>query len=70
MPRLRDTVKPMTRLLWSYEVNGASLANALKCAPKTARTKIENPDKLTLGDLTIIHRRFGIPVDDMRRCVC
>lgn len=69
MPRVRDTVSPMTRLLLAYEINGVRLANALNCAPKTARSKIENPDKLTMGDLKNIHRAFGIPVDEIRERV-
>ena len=69
VPRLRDSTNPMTRLLKGYDINGANLAVALSCAPKTARAKLENPDKLTLGDLRVIHYRFGIPCDEIRERV-
>lgn len=66
MPKLRDKTSEMTRLLRGYSINGANLSAVLSCAPKTARDKIENPDKLTLGDLRAIHRSFGVPVDELR----
>ena len=66
MPRLRDTVDPMTRLLIGYEISGNKLAKELGCAPRTAVAKIHDPDKLTLGDLRVIHIKFGVPVDEMR----
>lgn len=69
MPRLRDEKSPMTRLLLGYEISGAKLADALSCAPKTARAKIDNPGKLTLDDLRVIHLQFGVPVDEIRERV-
>ena len=69
MPRLRDCTHPMARLLRGYQINGANLAVALGCAPKTARAKLEHPDKLTLGDLQTIHLAFGVPYDELRERV-
>ena len=70
MPRLRDApVHPMTRLLKSYDLNGNNLASAIKSSPATARRKIAEPERLTLGDLRAIHYKFGIPVDELRERV-
>lgn len=70
MPRVKDTVHPLSRLLKGYEVNGKNLADCLGCAPETARKKLADPDRLTVGDLRRIHYSFGIPVDDIRELVC
>ena len=69
MPRLMDSTPPMTRLLLGYHVNGANLSEVLRCAPKTARAKIADPDKLTLGDLRAIHNAYGVPMNEIRERV-
>ena len=69
MPRVKDGTHPMTRLLRGYEVNGKNLSVALGCAEETARKKLRDPNRLTLGDLNKIHRAYGIPVDDIRELV-
>jgi hypothetical protein len=50
-------------------VNGRNLAVALGCAEITARKKLYDPDKLTLGDLEKIHRVYGIPIAELRERV-
>lgn len=64
-----ESAHPMTRLLRGYEINGRNLAVALGCAEITARKKLYDPDKLTLGDLDKIHRVFGIPIEELRERV-
>lgn len=61
-----EVAHPMTRLLRGYEVNGSNLAVALGCAEVTARKKLRDPDKLTLGDLRKIHRKFGISPNELK----
>ena len=71
MPRPRDAlVHPLTRLLKSYDINGNNLSMAIHSSPATARKKIIEPSYLTVGDMMAIHRKFGVPIDDLRRCVC
>lgn len=70
MPRLRNEVHPMTRLLLSYQLNGNNLSGAIHCSPSTARKKIKDPQFLTIGDMVAIHRKFGVPLDSLRGCVC
>lgn len=70
MPRLRNKVHPMTRLLLSYQANGNNLSAILRCSPATARKKIAEPKYLTVGDLIAINRKWAIPLDEIRRCVC
>ena len=69
MPRLRNEVHPMTRLLLSYQLNGNNLSACIGCSPATARKKIRNPMYLTMGDMITIHYKFGVPLDDLRRCI-
>ena len=69
MPRLRDTTHPLTRLLKSYDLNGENLSPILNCTPPTARNKIRNPGRLTVNDLTAIHRKVGIPIDEIRGAI-
>lgn len=69
MPRLRNEVHPMTRLLLSYQLNGNNLSACIGCSPATARRKIVEPQRLTVGDMLAIHRRFGVPLDDLRGCI-
>ena len=71
MPRLRDAPPhPMTQLLRGYSINGNSLAPVIKSSPATARKKIAEPKYLTVGDLIAINRKWAIPLDEIRRCVC
>ena len=69
MPRIRDETHPMTRLLRGYGLNGNVLSQAIRSSPATARKKINNPMYLTVGDLLTISRKWGIPMEDIRRCV-
>ena len=71
MPKLRSpTVHPMTRLLKSYDLNGNNLSEAIRCSPATARRKIVEPQRLTMGDMLAVNRKFGVPLDDLRRAIC
>lgn len=70
MPKLRaKEVHPMTRLLLSYQVNGNNLSDVIHSSPATARRKIVEPERLTMGDMLAINKKFGIPVDEIRRCI-
>lgn len=60
----------MTRLLLGYGINGSNLAPVIKSSPATARKKISEPQYLTVGDLLAINRKWAIPIDELRRCVC
>ena len=64
-----EIAHPMTRLLRGYGVNGRNLAVALGCAEITARKKLYDPDKLTLGDLAKIKRVYMISSDELRERV-
>lgn len=69
MPRVKEEVSPMTRLLKSYDVCGTTLASALRCSYPTAKKKLNDPKHLTLGDLNTIRRVYGIPVAEIRERV-
>lgn len=69
MQKTNNTIHPMSRLLYSYKINGVSLANAIGCCEPTARKKLLNPDKLTLGDLRKIHRAFKIPCEEIKGAI-
>lgn len=66
------TVPPfsrMTRLLKGYDMNGATLGKVLGCSPPTARAKINNPERLTLGDLDKLRRVGHIPLEEIREAI-
>ena len=69
MPRLRQ-IRPeydaVGRLLRGYGVTGKSLSDALGCAAATARKKLSEPKRFTLGDLSTASAKFGIPLDEIR----
>ena len=72
MPRLRQTqpdYAALGRLLRGYGANGQTLSMALGCAPATARKKLAEPKHLTLGDLSCISHKFGIPFDEVRNAI-
>ena len=69
MPRIKDNTDPLTRLLKGYGVNGNNLSVAINSSPATARKKIYEPQRLTLGDLKAIQFKFGIPVNELRERV-
>ena len=70
MPRLRDApTHSLTRLLLSYRINGNNLSVAIRSSPATARKKLDNPMRLTVGDLLIISDKWHIPMEEIRRCV-
>lgn len=71
MPYTREN-KPfskMHRLLKGYELDGPKLAAILGVSPPTAKTRLDNPEKLTLDDLDKISRRGHIPMEELRECI-
>ena len=69
MPRLRQPhtdYAAITRLLLGYGASGISVSNALGCAPATARKKMKEPKYFTLGELSTLSVRYGIPFDEVR----
>ncbi len=72
MPKLRQKkadFDALGRLLRGYGVNGASLSDAIGCAPVTARKKLAEPKYLTVGDLYRASEKFGIPMDEIRHSI-
>lgn len=69
MQTVDNGIHPLSRLLYGYKVNGKNLAVAIGCCEPTARKKLLNPEKLTLGDLKKIHEKFGIPCEELRERV-
>lgn len=56
----------MTRLLKGYDMNGVTLGKVLGCSAPTARGKIDNPERLTLGDLDKLRRVGHIPLEELK----
>lgn len=69
MPRLKSEPDKMQMLLRGYQINGANLAKAIGVAEATARKKLNDTSRLTIGDLRKIHKAFGIPCDEIRERV-
>jgi hypothetical protein len=69
MPRLRQPqadFAAVSRLLIGYGATGISVSNALGCAPATARKKLAEPKRFTLGELSCLGRKYGIPFEEIR----
>ncbi len=72
MPYIKPKEGPqekMKRLLKGYEMNGPKLAAVLRCSEPTARTRLEEPSRLTLGDLQAIRLRAHIPAEELREAI-
>ena len=72
MPRLRQTrpeFDSVSRLLKGYGANAASIARALKCAPATAKKKLDDPKRFTIEDLAHLCFAYGIPFEEMRESI-
>ena len=46
----------MYRLLKGYDLDAPALAKVLGCSVPTARAKLDDPQRINLGDLAKIHR--------------
>ena len=74
MPYIKKKEPPFTevrRLIRGYTdgTGTAELQRALGCCETTARKKLREPDKLTLGDLKRISQNLHIPVERIREAV-
>lgn len=68
----RKSKKPhekVERLLNSYKINAPALARALGCAVSTARIKLNEPERITLKDLTNIHKNCHISWEQIREAI-
>lgn len=59
----------MQRLLRGYGLNGENLAPILEVTPPTARSRLEQPEMLTLRDLDRINRFAHIPMEEIREAI-
>lgn len=73
MPYTKPLTPPryarMTRLLRGYELTAPRLAEVLNVTAPTARQKLENPSRLTLGDLDRINRFGHVPLGEIREAI-
>lgn len=59
----------MTRLLKGYGLTAPKLAEVLDVSPPTARQRLDDPSRLTLGDLDRINRFGHVPLDEIREAI-
>lgn len=73
MPRLKrheGKYDKLIRLISGYLTqNGTTIANAMGASYKTAKARMDNPEKFTLGELSTIMRSQGIPIEEMREAI-
>ena len=71
LPRIKhsEAFEPMRRLIRGYGLNGTKLAKVLNVSEQTARSRIREPERLTLGDLERLNRMGGIPLDEIRAAI-
>jgi len=70
MPYIARTMpcEKLSRLIRGY-CTPPTLAQVLKCAPATARKKLEEPTRFTTGDLLQIHNGLHIPMEELREAI-
>ena len=68
IPKLRSDTDDMQRLLFAYEINGIKLSKIIGVSEPTARKKLKDVTKLTIGDLRKLNH-YGIPVEEIREKV-
>lgn len=59
----------MTRLLRGYGFNAPKLAEVLNVSAPTARQRLEDPSRITLGDLDRINRFGHVPMEEIREAI-
>jgi len=72
MPRLKERPVPFVkvqRLIRSYGYNGSNLIPILRYSAKKNREKINDPRKLTLGDLEKMCKSGHIPMEEIREAI-
>ncbi len=72
MPKLKERPIPfqkVQRLIKSYGFNGSNLEPILGYSAKTNREKINDPRRLTLGDLEKMCKSGHIPMEEIREAI-
>ena len=72
MPYIKKISPPFWKvreLLLGKELRAKELSGVLGCAYNTAKAKIDNPEKFTLGDLLKISRNGHVPMDEIREAI-
>jgi hypothetical protein len=59
----------MGRLLKGYGMTAARLAEILNVSTPTARQRLAEPERLTLGDLDRINRKGHVPLEELREAI-
>lgn len=65
-----DQFDDLRRLLKAYDLSdGYALGRVLGCSGPTARSRIKDPSRLTLGEICSICVRGGVPADKIRDAI-
>lgn len=68
-PLKKPPFSRMGRLLKGYGLTAAKLAEILEVSTPTARQRLAEPERLTLGDLDRINRAGHIPMEELREAI-
>ncbi len=69
MPYIKPKPKPfdgLRRLLLGYEIDAVRLTQILDCSYPKAKSRIDNPGKLTVEELDMIRRNGHVPIEEIR----
>lgn len=72
MPYVKPREVPFTKmrcLLLGYGMNGPALARILGCTPGTARLRLAEPERITLGDIRKLNVKGHIPLEELRAAI-
>ena len=72
MPYVKRSEIPfikVRRLLLGYELDPVALSKVLGCSYNTAKSRLDNPSTLTVGELETISVKGHIPIDEIRAAI-
>lgn len=57
------------RLLLGYELDAVALSKILGCSYNTAKSRLDNPATLTVGELETVSAKGHVPIDEIRAAI-
>lgn len=59
----------VSRLLLAYGLSASRLASIIGCSYNTARSRLDNPSTLTLGELETVSLKAHVPMEEIRASI-
>ena len=59
----------VSRLLKGYDITPSNLARILGCAYSTAKSRLNNPQTFSLGELETVSIKAHVPMSEIREAI-